>query len=231
MVPPASAVLQRVAPAKRLEAREVASLAILIRTVHNGEASSISVPSFRLPASGTAMVHTLSLRRSRRFLLPAIFLLMATSRPTATKELEGVADQVPDGLSVLVAPTGRFGENTNNQGCFAEQRLDLWVEAQVQNDRAAAVIIRSGETQILIDGEPWPLAPLTYTVRGEQHVRPYEDFEIAPGGVETVSVFSYGFMPREHLDTADRIEVSMPLGEGALRFVFEGVRAVEAVKR
>jgi hypothetical protein len=170
-------------------------------------------------------------RHLRWLLLPAMLLLLATSRPLAQKDLLGTAPEVPAGLTVPEAPAARFGENVNNQGCSAPQRLDLRVRIPVRNDGEAPIILREADAEIRIDGEAQPLEPHTYSIGGERTVVPFAEYEIAPGETEEVVVFSYAFMPKEALDTADRIEVSWPIGDETLRVVFEDVLAAPAVMR
>ncbi len=169
--------------------------------------------------------------RTRWVILPLLALLLATSKPLATKELTGSAEEIPDGLSITEEPTAVFGENVNNQGCFADQRLDLRVHAHVRNDGDQDVTIREGDAQILIDGREQPLEPHTYSIGGERSVIPFEDYVIAPGDETEVTVYSYSFMPADDFDTVDRIEVSLPVGDQHLRLVFSEVRSVETEMR
>ncbi len=170
--------------------------------------------------------------RVRWIVIPLLFLLLATSRPLAIKDLTGVAEAVPEGLSVVEEPIARFGENSNNQGCFADQVLDLRVRVHVRNDGGEEVTIREEDAEIFIDGVRKPLEPHTYTIGdGDPTVVPFEEYTLAPGDEKEVVVYSFGFMPREGFEEIDRIEVTLPVEDQEIRVLFDDVRSVEAEMR
>lgn len=174
---------------------------------------------------------TVAVVRHHRFwvLFVAVLFLMGTSKPLDYKLLTGEAGELPEGLVAMEAPAGYFGENTDNQGCFADQLLDLKVEVEVRNEGEATVVIEEEEAQIFVDGQRQELRQHVYTIGGERRETPFEVYEIEAGQEETVSMFSMAFMPKEALETTREIVVVWELEDEELRLVFEDVDEAETL--
>lgn len=167
-------------------------------------------------------------RRHRYWVLfLVVLLLMGTSRPLDYKPLKGEAVEIPESLAVLEAPEGNLGENVNNQGCFADQVLDLQVSVEVRNEGGSTVIIEEEQTRLFINGVEESMKEYQVTSSGVERGQAFRTYEIEVGDEERLVLQSTAFLPNEALESTQEIEVVVPLGEEELRVVFEDVDEVE----
>ncbi|MBI3071687.1 MAG: hypothetical protein HYY84_06110 [Deltaproteobacteria bacterium] len=121
-------------------------------------------------------------------------------------------------------PAAFFGENVNNQGCFATQRLDLVVALTLTNNRRLPIIVVPASAVVIVDGERHPFRAASWQVGGQRFTEKLEDVRIASGQTVTVKLRSSGFLGKAALSRAERLEIEVPTGGERTVVVFGGVR-------
>jgi hypothetical protein len=155
-------------------------------------------------------------------LLP-LALLMGFSRPLAWKGAPGTISRKPTGGTVTNAPFLVLGENVDNQGCLAAQRLDAVMLVRVANATAAPLSIDPARAVFLVDGSAAP-------GRSGGEAGPSPAIVIQPGQTALVRAQRRAFLPKSDLERIERIEIVVPVGLAELRADFPGLKAV-AVRR
>jgi len=167
--------------------------------------------------------------RSRNFqsvggkllLVAAALVLMGTSRALEKKILRGRADRLPQGLVVEGPVVAFFGENVNNQGCSAPQRLDMVVDIPLRNTTSAPVQLEEAQTRFVLDGKVLPIKPRG----GKKNRLPFRVLKILPNKAAVLRLQTQAFVAKGALRATDRIEVLLPVGADELHLLFSGVKA------
>ena len=154
------------------------------------------------------------------------FFLLGTSRSLASKELSSDSAETPPGLAAVGPARAVLGENVNNQGCCNQQWTDLAFKVVLRNDGSTPVQLEQSVAEVLVDGAPHRMSPITYSVGGDVQVLPFEAYDLAPGEDREIRLLLTSFLPASAIRAVERIEVRWPCAAGDLVFRFQGVGAV-----
>ena len=160
-----------------------------------------------------------------------LVLLVGTSKQLVKKDLTGKLLRASEGIQLSGTPTATFGESVNNQGMFADQMLDLEVIFTISNQTQTEVLVREKGIRIILDGESYKFKPGEVIVDKKKITIPLQEYRIASGGTQEITIFYEEFVSKEKLETTDKIEVVIPVAASYLHIIFEGVKEVGVTTR
>jgi len=83
----------------------------------------------------------------------AALACLGTSKSLIGKKLVSPRIQAPSGVTVVGTPAATLRENVNNQGCFARQRVDFELRAEIQNKTRAALRVHPDWIKVVVGFE------------------------------------------------------------------------------
>jgi hypothetical protein len=154
----------------------------------------------------------------------ALFATMASSRPLASKTLRGALTAAPTGVRAEGPAWAFFGENVDNQGCAAPQRVDMVVHVALVNEGASALQLDDARAVFVVDGARIPWRANEYVIAGERQRSTPRTLTLAPGARGALRVETHAFVAVDALTSAQSVHVEWNTPAGTVRVAFDHVR-------
>ncbi|TNE46079.1 MAG: hypothetical protein EP343_25265 [Deltaproteobacteria bacterium] len=161
------------------------------------------------------------------FFILTLALLVAMSRPLAYKKATGKLAEAPKGVQVTQPTIAYFAENTNNQGCFASQKLDTLVIMHLINKTNKNLSVEPSKAQLIHKKKTYSLPTVTYRKSPKapsQTIRKAAILKPGESGIFTFRIQSY--LPKKHLKTTENLSVKVSTSQGWIHCSFTGMKAL-----
>lgn len=162
----------------------------------------------------------------------AAVVCLGTSKQLYGKRLGKPQLQQPSGVEVLGVPRAHVGENVNNQGCFARQRLDFKLDARIRNGTAAPLRAHPDWVKLTLGFEKEQRqfrvhqAEFVYKNADEKYVR----VKKLPPGVEgSFVVRAPSILPKKRLKKVRWVRLEADLRGGRLTLEYRDVHKLKTV--
>ncbi len=155
---------------------------------------------------------------------------MASSRPLASKTLRGALTAAPTGVRAEGPAWAFFGENVDNQGCSAPQRVDMVLHVPLANDGASALELEESRAVFIVDGARIPWRANEYVIAGARHRSTPRTLTLAPGARAALHVETHAFVAVDALTSARSVHVEWITAAGPVRISFDQVRETPVVR-
>ena len=154
----------------------------------------------------------------------AAMLALGTSKKLYGKKLVKPRIASEPGITVKGEPRAWIKEDVNNQGCFAKQRLDFQLAADLRNGTAEPLTVKPATIRLRVDGKVVPIHHAHFYVQSGPMKESKRATTLPAGAEGALWVVADRVLSKKRLKAINRAQLTVPLGRHTLRFVFDQIK-------